>query len=165
MSSHNRYLWLTVGLVAGIVVSSLFLGHTARVYAGNDRHEDYIICTGAVFVSPRSQTDGVWLLDYRSGKLLGTVIDRTVGKILGWAELDLAAEFNIPPRKDSAHFLMTTGNITWGQAAVYIAETSTGKMGVYSLGPRPDGAPGLVIRRHDMVPFRQPPQAAARANG
>jgi hypothetical protein len=106
-----------------------------------------------VAVSPKAQTDGVWLLDYRSGKLLGTVIDRNNGKIVGWAEVDLVSEFGIPPRQN-VHFLMTTGNITQGQAALYVAEATTGKFGVYSMGPRPDNQPGVSIRRHDMVMFR-----------
>jgi hypothetical protein len=122
--------------------------------AANDRFEDYILCTGPVSVSPKAPTDGVWLLDYRSGKLLGTVIDRTAGKIIGWAEVDLATEFAIPPRSN-VHFLMTTGNIAQGQAALYVAETSTGKFGVYTMGPRPDGQQGVSISRHDLVPFRQ----------
>ena len=54
------------------------LGHPAPVSAANgDRFEEYVMCTGACAVSPRAPTDGVWLLDYRAGKLLGTVIDRT----------------------------------------------------------------------------------------
>ena len=43
-----------------------------------------------------------------------------------------------------------------GQAALYVAETTTGRFGVYTMGPRGDGAPGLVIRRHDQSLFRQP---------
>ena len=31
------------------------------------------MATGPVSLNPRQQSDGVWLLDYRSGKLLGTV--------------------------------------------------------------------------------------------
>jgi len=62
-------------------------------------------------------------------------------------------EFNIPP-KQNVHFMMTTGTITQGQAALYIAETTTGRFGVYTMGPRPDGRPGLVIRRHDLTVFR-----------
>jgi hypothetical protein len=50
---------------------------------------------------------------------------------------------------------MTTGNIARGQAALYVAETSTSKFGVYTMGPRPDGKPGIAIRRHDLVLFRQ----------
>jgi hypothetical protein len=122
--------------------------------ATNDRYEDYVICTGPVAVMPKALTDGVWLLDYRTGKLLGTVIDRNTGKIMGWAEVDLVTEFGLTPRQN-VHFIMTTGNITAGQAALYIAETNTGKFGVYTMGPRPDGNAGIALRRHDMVLFRK----------
>jgi hypothetical protein len=160
MKDSGRLLWLITGLVLGIAVTAFYLlsGHQAQ--AANDRFEDYIICTGAVGVTPRAPTDGVWLLDYRSGKLLGTVIDRSLGKIVGWAEVDLVTEFGIPPRQN-VHFLMTTGNISQGQAALYVAETTTGKLGVYTMGPRVDGMSGIAIRRHDLVPFRQQQQAAA----
>jgi hypothetical protein len=120
--------------------------------ASNDRYEDYIMCTGAVSINPRVQTDGVWILDYRSGKLLGTVIDKTQGKIVGFAEVDLTSEFNLTPKQD-VHFLMTTGYVTQGQSALYLAETATGKFGVYTMGPGPNGM-GIVIRRHDMTSFR-----------
>ena len=160
MRDAGRWLWLTAGLVLGAVAAGVYFGPARPVQAANDRFEDFILCTGPVGVTPRAPTDGVWLLDYRSGKLLGTVIDRNAGKIIGWAEVDLVTEFAIAPRQN-VHFMMTTGNIAQGQAALYIAETSTGKLGVYSMGPRPDGQSGVVIRRHDMVPFRQ---TAAKTN-
>jgi hypothetical protein len=153
MRDSGRLLWLCTGLVLGTVGTALYVLPSRQAQAANDRYEDYILCTGAVGISPRANTDGVWLLDYRSGKLLGTVIDRTLGKIIAWAEVDLVAEFGIQPRQN-VHFLMTTGNITQGQAALYVAETTTGKFGVYTLGPRQDGQPGFAIRRHDLVPFR-----------
>jgi hypothetical protein len=156
MTDKARILWMTVGMVLGAAGMAIYLAHDRRAQAGNDRYEDYVLCTGPVAVAPRAPTDGVWLLDYRSGKLLGTVIDRNIGKIIGWAEVDLVTEFGIPPRAN-VHFLMTTGNIAQGQAALYIAETTTGKLAVYSMGPRPD-APGVVVRRHDLVPFRQLPK-------
>jgi hypothetical protein len=97
-------------------------------------------------------TDGVWLLDYRSGKLLGTVIDRSIGKIVGWAEVDLVTEFGLPPKAE-VHFMMITGSIAQGQAALYVAEVTTGKFGVYTMGPSPDNS-GIIIRRHDLTSFR-----------
>jgi hypothetical protein len=154
---QNRWLWMTGGAMIGVLGAVIYLGQLKPAYAANDRYEDYILCTGAVSVSPRSPTDGVWLLDYRSGKLLGTVIDRTQGKIIGWAEVDLTTEFGIPPRQN-VHFLMTTGSIALGQAALYVAETTTGKFAVYTMAPRTDGQQGMGIRRHDMVMFRQPPK-------
>ena len=143
-----------IGFVAGLVGAVAYFGQTGRALASNDRFEDYIICTGAVNISPRLPMDGVWLLDYRSGKLLGTVIDRTVGKIIGWAEVDLVTEFGIAPRQN-VHFMMTTGNIAQGQAALYVAETQSGKFGVYTRGPRRDGGTGIAIIRHDLTSFRQ----------
>ena len=160
MKRFHWFFWLGTGLVLGLlgagfapIRSANFFDPILPAHAANDRYEDYIMCTGAVAVSPKALTDGVWLLDYRSGKLLGTVIDRNNGKIVGWAEVDLVTEFAIPPRQP-VHFLMTTGNITQGQAALYVAETTTGKFGVYSMGPRADNQPGVSIRRHDMVMFR-----------
>lgn len=157
MKDLGRLFWLIVGVVLGALGVSLYLGSSKTVEAANDRFEDYVLCTGPVAIAPRAQTDGVWLLDYRSGKLLGTVIDRTQGKIVGWHEVDLVTEFAIPPRQN-VHFLMTTGNITQGQAALYVAETTTGKFGVYTMGPRGDGQTGVMIRRHDLLMFRQAPK-------
>jgi hypothetical protein len=50
---------------------------------------------------------------------------------------------------------MTTGQVSQTQAALYVAETTSGKFGVYTMGPRPDGQPGVSIKRHDLVLFRQ----------
>jgi len=160
MRNANRLLWLFTGLILGGTGAALYLRPGSANAGSNDRFEDYIMCTGTVAATSRAPTDGVWLLDYKTGKLLGTLIDRTSGKILGWAEGDLVAEFGIPPRQN-VHFLMTTGQISQGQAALYVAETTTGKFGVYTLQPRTDGQPGVPfqIRRHDLVPFRQPGNA------
>lgn len=148
-------------LVAGVAVGSLatfcWFGVAPKTLAAgtNDRFEDYVMVTGAVAVgNGRSPTEGVWLLDYRSGKLLGTVIDRSGGKVIGFAEVDMVSEFELPPRTN-AHFLLTTGNIALGQAALYVAETTSGKFGVYTMGPAANGGPGIQIRRHDLTNFRK----------
>jgi hypothetical protein len=158
MKNTGRFLWLAAGLVLGVVLAGFYGGQPRIAFAANDRFEDYIMCTGAVGITPRALTDGVWVLDYRSGRLLGTVVDRIQGKIVSWAELDLVSEFGIAPRQN-VHFMMTTGNIAHGQAALYVAETTTGKFGVYTMGPRLDGLPGAAIRRHDLASFRQAPPA------
>ena len=154
MKESGRLLWLVVGLVAGAAGVAFLLSRPPEARAGNDRYDDYILCTGAVAINPRAPSEGVWLLDYRAGKLLGTLIDRNAGKIVGWAEVDLVGEFGIAPRQN-VHFMMTSGMIAAGQAALYVAETTSGKFGVYTMGTRPDGQPGVMIRRHDLVSFRQ----------
>jgi hypothetical protein len=151
---------IIMGMAAGLAAGWLLSSQTRAVGAGNDRFEDYILCTGTVnarLVGP--DLDGVWLLDYRAGKLLGTVVNRDTGKISGWAEVDLVTEFGTTPRAN-VHFLMTTGTVARGQSALYLAEVTSGKFGVYtmSLAEGPEG--GLQIRRHDIVPFRGQKQAA-----
>jgi hypothetical protein len=153
MRATGSICLLAIGLAAGMAVTVVYLGQPRpAAAASNDRYQDYIMATGAVSVNMRVQTDGVWLLDYKAGKLLGTVIDRTQGKIVGFAEVDLTTEFQLQAKQD-VHFLMTTGYITQGQSALYLAETSTGKFAVYTMGPGQNG--GVVIRRHDMTKFRE----------
>jgi hypothetical protein len=157
MKDSGRLLWLFTGILLGAGATALYILPARQAFAANDRFEDYIMCTGAVGVSGKwSALDGVWLLDYRSGKLMATMIDRTQGKLIGWAEADLVNQFGVVPRQN-VHFLMTTGSLSQGQAALYVAETSTGKLGVYTMGPRLDGVAGVSIQRHDLVPFRQAP--------
>ena len=160
MKSAGQIVILCVGLGLGVLGTTLYQGSPRTVEARpNDRFEDYVMCTGACAIHPVSKQaptpgDGVWLLDYRNGKLMGTVIDRAAGKIVGWAELDLTNEFSLPP-KSNVHFLMTTGNIAAGQAALYVAEVSSGKFGVYTLGSDVNTQTGVSIRRHDLVMFRK----------
>lgn len=154
MTDYKRLLWLGVGVLLGALAVGAWTYGPRQAQAANDRFEDYIMCTGAASIDPRNQTDGVWLLDYRAGKLLGTLIDRNQGKIVGWAEVDLVTEFGIPPRQN-VHFMMTCGMIANGQAALYVAEVTTGKFGVYTMGQRQDQKGGVQIKRHDLVLFRQ----------
>jgi hypothetical protein len=155
MRESGRLAWVLVGMALGALgVAGWFVRTPPALAGSSDRHEDFILCTGAVSTNLRAPTDGVWLLDYRSGKLLATVIDRDHGKIVGWAELDMTTEFGLAPRAD-VHFLMTTGQIASGQAALYVAETTSGKFAVYTMGMRPDGQSGAVIKRHDLTTFRE----------
>ena len=151
----KKSLWMCVGVVLGGIATAVLFVPGKPVQAANDRFEDFVMCTGPVTVSINNHTDGVWLLDYRSGKLLGTIIDRVTGKIANWAEVDLVQEFGVAPRQN-VHFMMTTGSVAHGQAALYLAETTTGKFAVYTMGARPDGRPGIAVRRHDINLFRQP---------
>jgi hypothetical protein len=155
MKDWGRAFWLALGLAVGIAATISLRWAPQPVWAGNDRHEDYIMATGPLALGPNLTADGIWLLDFRAGKLLGTIVDRNLGKIVGWAEVDLVREFNIPP-KQNVHFMMTTGTPIAGNTALYLTEINTGRFGVYTMAPRVDGTGGMVIRRHDATLFRQP---------
>jgi hypothetical protein len=169
MRTALQTIFVALAAAGGVVVALFLFDHPRQAGAAStDRYQDFILATGAVSLNPKVQTDGVWLLDYKSGKLLGTVIDRTQGKIVGWSEVDLTTEFGLAAKAD-VHFMMTTGYVTLGQSALYLAETSTGQFGVYTMGTGPNGT-GVVIRRHDLTKFRQavqpgnPPMPQAGGN-
>lgn len=152
MKGRNHWFAVLGGVIFGAVAGLWFASSSKEVKAAsNDRYSDYIMCTGAASINPRIPVDAVWLLDYRSGKLLGTIVSRTTdGKVPGWAEVDLVSEFRIAPKTD-VHFMMTTGNVALGQAALYVCEVNTGKFGVYTI-VLDDNTPKIL--RHDMTTFR-----------
>jgi hypothetical protein len=156
MRYFRHLLLFAVGLLAGIAGTNYFASSPRQALAFNDRHEDHVMCTGSVTLGPNFVADGIWLLDYRAGKLLGTVVDRNFGKVLPWAEADLVQEFNIAP-KQNVHFMMTTGTTLSGQTPLYITEVNTGRFAVYTMMARADGRPGVIIRKHDATVWR--PQA------
>lgn len=153
MNPIPKNFGIVFALIAGLGVGLAYRGGQQPAWAMVDRHEDTILCSGPVAVAQGAQTDGIWLLDYRTGRLLGTVIDRNSGRVANWAEVDLVNEFGVAPR-NNVHFMMVTGAIGQGQAALYLVESVSGKFGVYTMGPRQDGEVGIAIRRHDMASFR-----------
>jgi hypothetical protein len=154
MNLRQRVLTLVVGAALGGAGVYFSATAPAPVKAGSvDRFQDFIMATGAVSWNARTQLDGVWMLDYRAGKLLATCVDKTQGKTVGWAEVDLVSEFEVQPRQD-VHFMMVTGYVSPGQSALYVAETVTGKFGVYTMAPGPNGQ-GVIVRRHDLTTFRK----------
>jgi hypothetical protein len=156
MRSPKIWIGLALGLALGIAGTWWLRPAPAPVWAHNDRHEDYVMTTGQIGMGNNIIVDCIWLLDYRAGKLLGTTVDRNFGKVMPFAEVDLVREFNIPP-KQNVHFLMTTGNPINGQTALYLTEIQTGRFGVYTMTPALDNTGRMMIRRHDVTLFRQPP--------
>jgi hypothetical protein len=158
MKAKGGIAGVVLGVIVGLVGGWFLFGQTKPAEAGNDRFEDYVLTTGPVNVGVVAQdTDGVWILDYKAGKLLGTVVNRTTGKVTGWAEIDLVKQFDLKP-KQNVHFLVTTGMVQKGQSALYVAETTTGKLGVYTMLVRDGFGPAgnMIIHQHDMTSFRAP---------
>jgi hypothetical protein len=172
MGNPRLWLYISIGVICGGALAVLLANQDNRVEAATDHFQDSILCTGAVsstfvkshpFWNSASQHyhwrydevpfEGVWFLDATACKLLGSVVDRLAVKLIGWAEVDLTAEFNFPAGQ-SPHFMMNTGDVDHGMAVLYLAETSSGQINVYTMAPRTDGAPGIEIRRHDKASFR-----------
>jgi hypothetical protein len=154
MKGKTGWMLLAVGAAAGLAGGWLLFAPTNPAHAAADRNGETVVCTGPISVGGLGHDfEGVWLLDYRSGKLLAGVIQKQDAKIAAWADVSLASEFNLTPASEPK-FVMTTGMAGKGASVLYLAEATTGKMGVYSM-TLVDVVKGTVtIRRHDMSSFR-----------
>jgi hypothetical protein len=116
--------------------------------AGGDRSGESIVTTGPILIrydegnKVQIPLEALYLLDYKGGRLLGTVPSlqgtATRSRYLGaFAERDLVADFKLDldhgPRP---HFLMTTGALggySAGWAPLYVFETTTNQVAMYRI--------------------------------
>ena len=60
MRESGRLFWVLVGMALGALgVAAWFLRAPTALAGSNDRHDDFILCTGAVSTNLRAPTDGV----------------------------------------------------------------------------------------------------------
>ena len=147
---------LAVGLLAGWGLASI---RPAQLLAGGgDRSGDSIVTTGPVLIrydegsKVQIPLEAIYLLDYKGGRLLGTVpsLHGTVGtsRYLGaFAERDLVADFKLNlDQGPRPHFLMTTGSLGSYQRRMGSAlclrdhNQSTGYLSNRSADGRDDGS-------------------------
>lgn len=166
MSIRRTWMPVSLAMITGFALGWCLNSRQPVLAGGNtDRHEDFIMATGPINQALtnnnnqflQAELDGVWLLDYKSGKLLATTMNRQTGKTVSFGEVDLVREFDIAPRAN-VHFIMSTGMVVKGQSVLYLMETTTGKLGVYSMVSN-ESSPGsnserILIRRHDMTSIR-----------
>jgi hypothetical protein len=151
-------LTLAIGLALGWGVAG---ARTGVLQAhGGDRYDESILTAGPTFIRYNEASkvqvaqDGLYFLDYRSGKLLATIptFRQSVGpaRVLGsFAERDLVADFKIDVEAGvRPHFLMTTGSMSTGSsnaygdggAPLFVFESTTRKVAVYRLEQQSIGA-------------------------
>jgi hypothetical protein len=139
-------LVLLLGLLLGWGLASL---RPVSIHAGGgDRSGESIVTTGPILIrydegnKVQIPLEALYLLDYKGGRLLGTVPSLqgtgTSSRYLGtFAERDLVVDFKLDldhgPRP---HFLMTTGGLgsySAGWAPLYVFETTTSQVAMYRI--------------------------------
>lgn len=144
---------------------------------GGDRFDESILTAGPTTIQYNEGSkvqvaqDGLYYLDYRTGKLIATVptFRKTIGAarmIETFAERDLVADFKIDlesgPRP---HFLMTTGSMATGSsnaygeggAPLFVFESTTRQVAVYRLQQNSIGTVTRVsLELQEVHPFGKP---------
>jgi hypothetical protein len=164
--TNSSAVWLLTGLVLGVGIALLLQGQPAQATA-TDHADDFAIATGHV----TADLEAVYLLDFKTGSLLGSVMNKQTGEFQNFYKRELAADFDLKG-KAKPKFLMVTGAMQSARAQVpiyhvlYVAELNSGKLAAYAMPYRGEqsvrgGSTAEMMFLHYMS-FRQLPQQRAQ---
>ncbi len=164
--SEQRWVWLVAGLVGGLCVS-YFWPHEPAHATTNDRSAKFGIMTcpvqpGLAGVSP--ELEGVFVLDYLTGRLSGAVLSPKNGKFMHAYYRNVAADFQVNPNTEAVYAMvagrnqmLAKGGVPLATGVVYVAELSSGKVGAYAFPYAESRGPVAPIQMEpaDVFSFRQ----------
>lgn len=158
--TQNRAVWLTIGLVAGLAIATLW-PHEPLSAGSSDRSEKFAIITAPVAVG----AEAVFVLDFLTGRLTGASLNRTRQgtAFVQFYFRNLTDDFNLgggdPNFAITAGFaeLQNRGGAQWGSNAIYVAELNSGMVRAYAVPYRVTQVkqPAVGLFPVDQFPFRE----------
>ena len=150
-------VWLLLGLVFGLGAAMILQGQPSYAVA-TDHSDEFAIATGYL----NESLEAVYLLDFKSGRLMGTVLNRQGGRFQHFYERNLANDFGLTARQKPKFMMVTGGAQLQGAVPIhhvlYVAEVNSGKMAAYFMPYRGETARGTAseeLQPLDFVTFRQ----------
>ncbi|HEX3870946.1 MAG TPA: hypothetical protein VHV77_10945 [Pirellulales bacterium] len=129
-----RVLWLGVGIAIGLTAASLW-PRTPLHATATDRTESFAICTG----SADGTNEAVFTLDFLTGELSGAVVNPTTRSFTATYKRNIMSDLKVEPGRNPKYVMCTglgdlrpVGNMQFGSSFVYVAEVTTGMMGIYA---------------------------------
>ncbi len=162
--SEGRTGWLIAGVFVGLCLA-YFWPHEPVSANTSDRNDKFAMITAGI--SP--DLDAIFVLDFLTGRLQGTVLNRQgTGFVVSYIR-PVAADFNVNPEAEPK-YTISAGNISkqnqggaqWAGSALYVGELSSGLVICYAIPyrittrPSPTPVPLIPIANFR---FREPMQA------
>lgn len=162
--NESRMAWLLLGAVFGVCVA-YYWPHEPAYASATDRDQKYAICT--VEVGPGSP-DAVFILDFSTARLTGGMLNVQAGGFTNFWFANVAEDFKIPGKGDKGKYTIIPGSgflnignqgggATVATGLIYVAELTSGKVGVYRFQYRTQATPGEPQRLEpvDYFVFRE----------
>lgn len=138
--ADSRWLWMGLGLAAGLVLAQLWPGEPALATA-TDRSDQFAVSVGPSNISQPS--DAVYTLDFLTGDLKGAAINASTGKFTQFFYRNVLADFGLDPQV-KAKWTMVAGNttlnssrgVTVAPTVLYITELNSGRVVAYGYASR-----------------------------
>lgn len=165
-TSQQRGVWIAAGLLGGLCIS-YFWPHEPVMSATSDRAAKFGMLTVPVqpsIAGISGELEGVFVLDYLTGRLTGAILDAKSGKFAYGYFRNVAADFNVNPNVDATYAMVAGGNqlqakggVPLASGVIYVGELSSGKIIGYSFpyaATRSAVGP-IQMQPVDGFPFRQ----------
>jgi len=131
----GRAAWLGIGIVIGLVIG-VVLPHAPLHATATDRQDTFAIATGVV----DDGIEAVYMLDFLTGDLRAAVLNPNTRTFSSTFHRPLGPDLKVEQGKNP-RYLMVSGAVDlrgagggqFGNSALYVAELSSGNMGVYTL--------------------------------
>ncbi len=157
----SRFVWLALGLAAGLVASGL-LPYAPLHAVGNATGDNFAIATGPL----DEEVEAIYFLDFLTGDLRAAAINPRLGRFNAFFQFNILQAMQIDVSKNPK-FSMITGMLDirrgasagWGKTVVYVADSTTGRVGAFATPwDRSMSNAGKTItgtlRILDIAPFR-----------
>ncbi|HEX6984581.1 MAG TPA: hypothetical protein VF170_04355 [Planctomycetaceae bacterium] len=139
--SDRRWFWISIGLAAGLAISFVW-PHEDAAAAVADRNDKFAMVTAEFDVT--NFVEGVFVLDFLTGQLRGSVMDPRNAKFSVLYARNIAADFAVNPNEPGTYAIVAgrtnlprVRGVSPATACIYVAELNSGKVVCYSF---PTGA-------------------------
>ena len=160
----HRMVWLAVGVIAGMAIASYWPHEPARA-AATDRNTKFALATTPVSIL--DTVEGVFVLDFLTGRLTGAVLNAKVGKFGHAYYRNVAADFQVDPKAEPNYAIICgraqlprQGRLSMATGVVYIAELTSGRVNAYGFAYNESNraVPPAEMIPLDTFPFREATQ-------
>lgn len=160
-------VWVVVGVLLGIAVTLVLQGRPMYATA-TDHADEFAIATAL----REDAIELVYLLDYRTGRLVSTSLNQQTGQFLPFAERNLASDFGLTGGRSATKpkFAMVTGISELVSRAgvpvrhaLYVVELNSGRLNAYTTlygGQGAGGAQNTAINVVSSIELRAAPVRA-----
>jgi len=139
----QRFVWLVVGVVAGLCLS-YFWPHEPALADATDRNDKLAMTTSQVELT--NDVGAIFVLDFLNGRLTGGVLSNRNGKFSHAYFRNVAADFGVKAGQQASYSIVpgrcslpSQGRETMAKAVIYVAELSSGRVigygFTYNVGP------------------------------
>jgi hypothetical protein len=156
--SSMRAAWMAAGIVIGFILGGLLPDSPLHATA-TDRADNFALATGTI----EEGIEAIFTLDFLTGDLNAYVLNPTTRNFSSMYHRNLLADFKIEGK--APKFLMVTGmadlrgggQSQFSESVVYVAELSSGLLGVYAVPFNPGSINRVNPQKQPLIPLTMLP--------